>query len=170
MAGPDRIWAFYSNIFGAMWTVVKDEGADEYIRADTVAEMVRQAVNDATSLHLVISAIREATVGVKPMLSDLPAALLEWRQAAVDAARAAARADYEARSRVALNVQPQPITVAQAAQTVAQALKDGEVWRVAVNAASAILNSGMPQEYWTRPTEIRKALDDALRAIEGGVA
>lgn len=34
MSGPERIWAFYSDIFGAMWTGVKDEGATEYIRAD----------------------------------------------------------------------------------------------------------------------------------------
>lgn len=58
-------------------------------RADTVAEMIRQAVDDTTGLHLVIAAIREATVGGKPMLSDLPSALLEWRQAAVQAEREA---------------------------------------------------------------------------------
>lgn len=58
-------------------------------RADAVVEMIRQAVDDTTGLHLVIAAIREATVGGKPMLSDLPAALLEWRQAAVQAEREA---------------------------------------------------------------------------------
>lgn len=34
MSGPDRIWAFYSDIFGAMWTSYIDDGATEYIRHD----------------------------------------------------------------------------------------------------------------------------------------
>lgn len=31
---PERIWAFYSDIFGAMWTPTEDAGAHEYTRAD----------------------------------------------------------------------------------------------------------------------------------------
>ena len=46
---PERIWALYSNIFGAMWTGVKDEGADEYIRADLAkaqaGALLRQAAD-----------------------------------------------------------------------------------------------------------------------------
>lgn len=34
MSGPDRIWAFYSDVFGAMWTPYIDDGATEYIRRD----------------------------------------------------------------------------------------------------------------------------------------
>lgn len=33
---PKQIWAFYSPVFGAMWTPRHDEGATEYIRADLV--------------------------------------------------------------------------------------------------------------------------------------
>ena len=98
MSAPERIWAHPTERgpISGEWKRGKWKGHDsgasgdiEYIRADTVAEMIQQAVDDATSLHIVISAIREATVGVKPMLSDLPAALLEWRQAAVQAEREA---------------------------------------------------------------------------------
>lgn len=91
MSTPERIlaWPWEVNPNMGQWETqqsIKGEGA-EYIRADAVAEMIRQAVADASGLHLVIAAIREATVGGKPMLSDLPAALLEWRQAAVQAER-----------------------------------------------------------------------------------
>lgn len=90
MAGPDRIWtASTDGTCHVGFDTPSLNYTNEYIHADTVAEMIRQAVDDATSLHRVISAIREATVGVKPMLSDLPTALLEWRQAAVQAEREA---------------------------------------------------------------------------------
>lgn len=93
MSDPERIWAWPWEVNPNMgqWETqqaIKGEGA-EYIRADAVADMIRQAVADATGLHLVIAAIREATVGGKPMLSDLPAALLEWRQQAAQAEREA---------------------------------------------------------------------------------
>ena len=53
---------------------------------------------------------------------------------------------------------------------VADGLNDGEVWRVAVNGAAAILNSGMPGSYWPPVKQIREALDAALRAIAEGRA
>ncbi len=34
MTAPERIWAFYSEIFGPMWIDKVDEGGTEYIRAD----------------------------------------------------------------------------------------------------------------------------------------
>ena len=64
----------------------------------------------------------------------------------------------------------QPITVQDAARVVADGLADGEVWRVAVNGAAAILNSGMPGSYWPRVKQIREALDAILRAIAEGRA
>lgn len=60
------------------------------------------------------------------------------------------------------------ITVQDAARVVADGLADGEVWRVAVNGAAAILNSGMPEEYWTPVKQIRETLDASLRAITEG--
>lgn len=60
------------------------------------------------------------------------------------------------------------ITVQDAAKVVADGLADGEVWRVAVNGAAVILNSGMPEEYWTPVKQIREALHAALRAIAEG--
>lgn len=93
MSGPERIlaWPWEVNPNMGQWETQQSIWGDgaEYIRADAVAEMIRQAVADATGLHLVIAAIREATVGGKPMLSDLPAALLEWRQQAVEQEREA---------------------------------------------------------------------------------
>lgn len=104
MSDPDRIWL---QAYGQYSHARREDNApsDEYIRADAVAEMIRQAVADATGLHLVIAAIREATVGGKPMLSDLPAALLEWRQQAVQAER-------EACARI-VSVQARPFTEAK---------------------------------------------------------
>ena len=61
------------------------------------------------------------------------------------------------------------VTVQDAARVVADGLADGEVWRVAVNGAAAILNSGMPEEYWTPVKQIREALHAALRAIAEGI-
>lgn len=91
MSAPERIWVDPDQ-FTIGYTDNPSEVTPhdaEYIRADAVAEMIRQAVADATGLHLVIAAIREATVGGKPMLSGLPAALLEWRQQAVEQEREA---------------------------------------------------------------------------------
>lgn len=65
---------------------------------------------------------------------------------------------------------PRTTPLAEALAVVLDALKDGEVWGRAVNGASAVLNSGMPEEYWTRPKEIRESLDAALRAIGEGRA
>ncbi len=65
---------------------------------------------------------------------------------------------------------PHPLTVQDAARVVADGLNDGEVWRVAVNGAAAILNSGMPGSYWPTVKQIREALDAALRAISEGQA
>lgn len=84
----------------------------------------------------------------------------------LEAAKAAAQADYEARIMAELDVQA--VTVQDAARVVADGLADGEVWRVAVNGAAAILNSGMPEEYWTPVKQIRETLDASLRAITDG--
>ena len=104
MSDPERIWL---QAYGQYSHARREDNSpsDEYSRADAVAEMIQQAVADATGLHLVIAAIREATVGGKPMLSDLPAALLEWRQQAVEQER-------EACAQV-VSVQARPFTEAK---------------------------------------------------------
>lgn len=65
----------------------------KYTRTDLIPTMIQaaeqRALDSVTTLHTVIAAIREATVGSKPMLADLPAALVEWRREAVDAEREA---------------------------------------------------------------------------------
>lgn len=52
---------------------------------------VQAALDSVTTLHTLISNIRTATVGYQPMLADLPAALVEWCDAAVKAAVQAER-------------------------------------------------------------------------------
>ena len=52
-----------------------------------IAEAVASALDSVTTLHRVISDIRAATVGTKPMLSDLAKALVAWRDEAVKAER-----------------------------------------------------------------------------------
>ncbi len=58
------------------------------VQALTAAAEAR-ALNSVTTLHTVISDIRAATVGTKPMLSELAAALVAWRDEAVRAEREA---------------------------------------------------------------------------------
>lgn len=72
---PERIWAYYSTVFGAAWSSCTDDGATEYTRADIAAareaelraernealsreralldsnEVNRQAVLDANAAH-----------------------------------------------------------------------------------------------------------------------
>ena len=55
-----------------------------------------------------------------------------------------------------------------AAALVQDMLRDGKLWRVAVNAASAVLNDGVPQKHWASPPKIRLALDAALAALRAG--
>ena len=78
--------------------------------------------------------------------------------------------DTERSDRITAALTPQPLTVQDAARVVADGLADGEVWRVAVNGAAGILNSGMPGSYWPRVKQIREALDAILRAIAEGRA
>ena len=105
MTAPERIWAWPWEVNPNMgqWETVRAIVGDgtEYIRHDAaalaaspivqaiVAEAVDAALDDVTTLHRVISDIRMATVGGKPMLSELAAALVAWRDEAVKAEREA---------------------------------------------------------------------------------
>ena len=60
--------------------------------------------------------------------------------------------------------------LAEALAVVLEAMKDGEVWGRAVNAAMPIINADLNPIAWLPVTETRKALDAALRAIGEGKA
>lgn len=102
MTAPERIWAmrYYGKGDEGFWDTThsphaKEDAQHEYIlhtRAalaasplvqEIVAEAVQAALDDVTTLHRVIADIRMATVGSKPMLSELAAALVAWRAEAV---------------------------------------------------------------------------------------
>lgn len=98
MSGPDRI--FTSKCGNALVTDhLRWDDDKEYIRRDSaeiaalpevqaiVADAVKAALDDVTTLHRVIADIRTETVGHKPMLSELAQALVQWRDAAVAADR-----------------------------------------------------------------------------------
>lgn len=105
MSGPDRIWAWPWEVNPRMgqWSAEREivgEG-HEYIRRDPdvlaalpevqaiVDAAVKAALDDVTTLHRVIADIRTETVSHKPMLSELPQALVQWRDEAVMAEREA---------------------------------------------------------------------------------
>ena len=54
-----------------------------------IAAAETRALDSVTTLHTVIAHIRAATVGDRPMLSELAAALMAWRDEAVKAEREA---------------------------------------------------------------------------------
>ena len=74
----------------------------------------------------------------------------------------------EAEAIAAWNTRPTPL--AEALAVVLEAMKDGEVWGRAVNAAMPIINADLNPIAWLPVTETRKALDAALRAIGEGKA
>ena len=78
-----------------------------------------------------------------------------------EAAKAAAQADYEARILAAL----EPVTVQEAARVLLDAIDDGEVWRVYMNAMTPILRADMSADAWNTVAEIRAAFASALRAL-----
>lgn len=120
MSGPDRIWIEHHEavaIGGSPeWLCVRamtnpNRPMDvEYVRRDPavlaalpevqaiVDAAVKAALDDVTTLHTVIADIRAATVGSKPMLSELAAALVEWRDEAVRAEREACVAECKHRA------------------------------------------------------------------------
>ena len=97
MSGPDRIfaWPYEVNPQMGQWTAERQiigEGA-EYVRVDRlaalpevqamIADAETRALDSVTTLHRVIADIRAATVGYRPMLSELAQALVSWRDEAV---------------------------------------------------------------------------------------
>lgn len=80
---PERIWASYSNIFGAMWTGVKDEGADEYIRADLHAAAIARAERAEAALALAEEALAQAAPTLESAaneIADLENVLSSYRE------------------------------------------------------------------------------------------
>lgn len=83
-----------------------------------------------------------------------------------EAAKAAAQADYEARILAA--IEPAPVSVREAARVLLDECKDGEVWRMYVNAMMPVLNADLSADSWNTVDEIRAAFAAALRAIAEG--
>ena len=74
-----------------------DYAALPEVQALTAAAEAR-ALDSVTTLHMVIADIRAATVGSKPMLSELAQALVAWRDEAVRAEREACVAECQHRA------------------------------------------------------------------------
>ena len=95
MTVPDRIFAWPSSYMPQGVTLAGGPTSteNEYILKSAsdaqIAAAVQAALDGVTTLHTVIADIRAATVGTKPMLADLPAALVAWRDEAVQAEREA---------------------------------------------------------------------------------
>ena len=120
MSGPDRIWIEHHEavaIGGSPeWLCLRattnpNRPQDvEYIRRDPtviaalpevqalILTAEARALAGVTTLHTVIADIRAATVGSKPMLSELAAALVAWRDEAVRAEREACVAECKHRA------------------------------------------------------------------------
>ena len=120
MSGPDRIWIEHHEavaIAGSPeWLCLRattnpNRPRDvEYIRRNPVVLATlpevqaliltaeARALAGVTTLHTVIADIRAATVGSKPMLSELAAALVAWRDEAVRAEREACVAECQHRA------------------------------------------------------------------------
>ena len=77
--GPDEKWSLGDS--GSAATLY------EYIRTDLSDALMygesRQSLDSLTALNLVVGAIQMLTVGTTPRLSDLPGALMQWRDEAV---------------------------------------------------------------------------------------
>jgi hypothetical protein len=59
----------------------------------------------------------------------------------------------------------EPVTVQEAARVLLDAIDDGEVWRVYMNAMTPILRADMSADGWNTVDEIRAAFASALRAL-----
>lgn len=96
--------------------------------------------------------------------AELISRLLTTRPTPAECLVAAARIEQLAN---ATRATPAAMTP-DAAALVQNMLRDGKLWRAAVNAASSVLNDGVPQQHWASPPKIRLALDAALAALREG--
>ena len=102
---PERIWAFYSEVFGTAWFSHVDDGATEYLRADVAAareDDLRAEVERLSEEVLVQSELHIAAIGEATRLR----ALLDEARPVLEEAAAVAHRAFVAANMEAANAGP----------------------------------------------------------------